>query len=140
MRISDWSSDVCSSDLDPAVEGGTAGGADSGEGAGVPGPQDLVERSRTGGGAEPYRRPLHAGRPDDLAGGHPGGAARPAEGQRPPDHHRGDPATVRPALQHPDRLHALGTAPGVGRHATPGGDDPGPDANPEAATEVRPTV
>src|SRR3546814_14039646 len=70
MRISDWSSDVCSSDLHCRVgPGGPAGGTSAGGGAGLPGGRTArADRRRQARGDRRHadRRPQ---RPDNLAGG-----------------------------------------------------------------------
>ena len=92
------------------------------QGAGVPGPQDHLQRARAGGRAEPHRRPCHADRPPDHPGDDAGGAARPAARQRPAGHHRGDPEAASPSIStssSPTCIPRAGPAPWPGRARSP---------------------
>ena len=96
--------------------------ADAAQGAGVPRPQDHVQRARARRRAEPHHRPCAAGRPADHPGDDAGGAARSAARQRPARHHRGDPEARGRAFQHQARGHAFGRAapaPWPGRARSP---------------------
>src|SRR3546814_3068501 len=96
MRISDWSSDVCSSDLRPAA-------ADDAADAGVPDPGvDPRSEHRVRRG-DPARRHQPADRPAPLA-------ARAAAGQG---------AAGRPPAAGADRRDGLGAAAGADQPAAP---------------------